>query len=220
MYYRAHYTILLFIIFLLGFNPLSAQFTAGIKTNYFLSFSKPSQIKYDDAHDFLTYELSFIEEDISPGYGLFISFQEDLFLLKLELAYRKTAQRFRYVNYQVYDDLRPKTTISETHSLVIPLLSGFSFQELQVSGGPVFDFVVGRNISFQDIEDLEQRHRDLRTGLCINMSYSIAQLQVELIYEKRFHGVGEQLYYRGEQKAFQASTSYIGIGLAYLISFN
>ena len=84
-----------------------AQLKVGAMASYHLSFNKSSEIKYDDQFDFLTYKVRFIEEDIAPVLGAFISYENKLVYVKGGLALRNINSRFSYIDYLNYDDLSP-----------------------------------------------------------------------------------------------------------------
>ena len=188
--------------------------------SYHLSFNKSSEIKYDDQFDFLTYKVRFIEEDIAPVLGAFISYENKLVYVKGGLALRNINSRFSYIDYLNYDDLSPKEVTKETRSILLPLEAGLRVENIKFGAGPTLAFHYSENKIFEGIDEFEERRRNFDSGFHINISYELNKLQFELMYEQRFHGVGDYFYYRGDQKAFQQASQYIGLSLAYVITVN
>jgi len=209
------------VIMILSINHKAhSQFRVGVKAAYYLSFNKSSEIKYDDALDFLTYKIKFIEEDVDPVLGVFASYQNDMVYVRADLAYRNIHTRFSYINYLTYGDLKPHDAIKETKSFLIPLEAGLVVENFKFGAGPSIVFHYTQNKIFESIPEFEERRRKIDTGFHLSFSYVINQLQIDLLYEQRFHGVGDYFYYRGDQKSFQQASQYISIGLSYILPIN
>ncbi len=197
-----------------------AQIQIGGRAALHLSFDRASTIRLDDELDFLTYELRFLEEDISPSFSLFAIAENERAFVRLELGYRQITSRFSYIDYRKFDNLQSIIVRREIKSLYMPALMGFKINDLKLSAGPVVSFHFQDDKALQAIEDLEERNRRFDSGYLIGVSYRLNSLMIDLFYEQRFHGTAEGLYYRGDNIPFKQSGRYLSIGLSYVLDLN
>ncbi|NNE26700.1 MAG: outer membrane beta-barrel protein [Saprospiraceae bacterium] len=196
--------------------PLAAQLYFGVKGTYSLAFTRPEEIKYDDAQDFLTYKLDFIEQDVSPGISAFAYFRNELLYLQGEIGYRRVKSRFRATSFINPADIESNNFIKETHYLLIPISAGVRIDRFKIGAGPVFGFIVDQNSIFQNEENFEERRRSLDGGFAFNFGLSLYRLHIDLSYEYQFYTVGDYFYYRADEKGFRNQAQFINLGLGFL----
>lgn len=192
----------------------------GIKSSLNLSFNKTSLVQLDDELDFLTYELSFVEEDLSPSLGVFGLFENDLVFVRCDILYRQAKSRFRHVDYRNHEDLSPKTSLRLTRYIVSPIQMGLRLENFRFGAGPIFSYKLSRNNAFTEIDYLVEREKKLQGGWHLGLGIELNRLMVEIQYEQRFHGVADGLYYRGNPHPFDQTSRYVNLGLIYLIPIN
>ncbi|NNL91393.1 MAG: hypothetical protein HKO66_04100 [Saprospiraceae bacterium] len=203
-------------IFSCAFSSVFSQIQVGVKANYTLSFDKSQEIKLDDELDFLTYKISFLEQDISPVISGFISYSNDLIFIQGELGYRRIQSRFLYTNFSSLDDVVPILETKRTNSIIVPFTAGLRMEGIKFGAGPIFSFVINENQIFKSIESFEERSKKLKTGFRVGVGIELYQLHFDLNFEQRFDGVAESFYYRGDNKGFNAQSQFISFGLGYL----
>ena len=181
-----------------------------------MAFTRPEVIKYDDAQDFLTYKVDFIEQDVSPGISAFAYYRNDLLYLQGEVGYRRVKSRFRTTNFINPLDIRMENFTKETHYLLVPLSAGVRFDRFKIGAGPVFGFIMDQNPIFIEEENFEERRRSLDGGFAFNFGLSLYRLHIDLSYEYQFYTVGDYFYYRADEKGFRNQAQFINLGLGFL----
>lgn len=194
--------------------------TIGVKASYFLSMSQARELAYDDTEDFLSHKIRFIEEDISPVPELFVSLSNDLAYLKVGLAYRRIQTRFSFRDFLDYDNTNYSPELKRSNTVLIPIEAGLKLKNMRFGAGPSLSFLVSENTVFESIGELEERRNMFTTGYHISFSITHNRLMFEILFEERFHGVAEYIYYRGDSQAFDQRAKYISLGLAYTLDFN
>ena len=208
---------LLFFFICLSAN---AQTSIGIKSSLYMSFNKSSEIQLDDELDFLTYELTFVEEDVSPSFGVFGIMENELLFLRMDIAYREIKSRFRYINYLNFQDLEPVKLEKRERSIIVPFQMGLKFDRFKFGAGPVLSYSFSEDTVLAQIESLEERNKKLTSGFVVGFSIKANNLIFDIQYEQRFHGAAEDIYYRGDKKSFDQASRYVGLGLAYVFELN
>ncbi len=206
---------ILCISFLIS-SAIDAQLYFGIKGSYSLPFARSQEIKYDDAQDFLTYKVKFIEQDVSPMLSVFSYYRNDKIYLQGELGYRRINTRFSSVNFLTPEDLTPNESIKKTSYLLIPLSAGLRFDRFKFGVGPVFGYIIGQNTIFEEIENFEERRRRMDMGFAFNFGITLYRLHIDLSYEYQFNSVGDYLYYRKDSKGFDNQAQFVNLGLGFL----
>jgi len=200
-------------IFLFSGVCSNAQLYYGIKGTYSLPFTRSQEIKYDDAKDFLTYKVRFIEQDVSPMISGFLYYRNDIMYLQGELGYREVKTRFSSIDYVNFDNEIPIESVKKTRYLHIPLTAGIRFNNFKFGAGPVFSYILQQNEIFKEIPNFEERRRKMESGFAFNFGIVLYRLHLDLSYEYQFAGVGEYLYYRLDSKGFKNQAQFINLGL-------
>jgi len=209
------------LFFLLaGVSTLPAQFSIGLKSSLYLSFNKSSEIKLDDELDFLTYKIRFLEEDVSPSFGLFAIAENNRVYLRMDLAFRQIKSNFNYVDYMDINKLDAVSVTKETKSFISPIQMGLRLGHLRLGAGPVISYSFSQTRGLDVIPDLEERNRSIQGGYHIALAFEVNHLLIDIQYESRFHGAAEGLYYRGDNKGFNQSSQYLNLGLSYLFNLS
>lgn len=222
-FYRYKYTIRLILglfIFLSNGESLKSQLTVGIKASYFLSMSQAQELSYDDTQDFLSHKIRFIEEDVSPVPELFASLSNERTYVKLGLAYRRIQTRFSFRDFLDYANTHYSPELKRSSTLLLPMEAGLKLKNMRFGAGPSLSFLVSENTVFESIRELEERRNMFTTGYHISFSITHNRLMFEILFEERFHGVAEYIYYRGDSQSFDQRAKYISLGLAYTLDFN
>ncbi|MBT8190271.1 MAG: hypothetical protein KJO29_07555 [Bacteroidia bacterium] len=207
--------ILIFIISASGIH-LSGQLYFGINASYSIPFTRSEEIKYDDAQDFLTYSLRFVELDVTPSLNTYIYYKNEIMYLQGGIGYRQIKTRFRSISYLEFGKQTPVETIKKTSYLMLPIHAGICFDRFKFGAGPVFGYIVDQNNIFEEIESFEERRRRLDTGFAFNFGITIYRFQLDLSYEYQFNSVGDYLYYRKDEKGFNNQAQFINLGLGLI----
>lgn len=208
---------LLICLILIAFSTeCYSQLYVGVKGTYSLSLTRSQEIKYDDAQDFLTYKVRFLEQDVSPSIQAFAYYRNDLIYVQGEVGYRSIKTRFTTTNFITLGQQTPVEHIKKTNYLIFPLSAGIRVANFKIGAGPVFSWIIGENPIFEEITDFEERRSNLETGFSFNFGMALYRLHIDLSYELKFNSVGDYLYYRQDYKGFDTTVQYINLGLGYL----
>lgn len=214
MSFKSSFTILAMLLFILP--EIGAQLYVGVKGTYSLPFARAQEIKYDDAQDFLTYKMKFVEQDVSPMMSVFAYYRNDIIYLQGEVGYRRVNTRFSSVNYLNPPDITTIETIKKTNYLLVPLSAGIRFDRFKFGVGPVFGFILSQNTIFEEIESFEERRRQMDAGFQFQFGITLYRLHIDLSYEYQFNSVGDYLYYRQDAKGFDSQAQFVNLGLGFL----
>ncbi len=208
------------IILCSSLNISWTQISISVSTSYFLSFNRGSEIKYDDQFDFLTYSVRFLEEDISPVFGVSCTVANDLVYVRGGIHLRQLKSRFRSINYLKFPDLTPQFLEKKSNTLLIPIEAGLRVDNFNIGAGPSIVWHYSTQSPFNQLPEFEERERKISGGYHISFNYELNKLQLEILYEQRFHGVAEDIYYRGDEKSFKQSSQYLGLMMSYRFELN
>lgn len=192
-----------------------AQFQAGVKAAYSLSFARSSFLLFEDSNDLLNYEIIFFEEDIRPMYGLMGYYEQGKVFVQMETMYKQTRSRFKAIDWSTPD----RTTYDETkvtHFLVVPCLAGYRLESFKLGMGPIFSFILDQNSLFDAIPEFTERRKNLETGVSMNVGLKVYRLHIDVNYELHFNKVADFVVFKRAQSGFAQSPGYFTLGISYL----
>jgi len=201
---------------LLFCSALSSQTYFGIKASYGLSFAKSETNKYDDAQDFLLYQVQLIDQDVYPGLSIFGYYRNDPIYVQAELTYRRTDINFSVIDVLMFDNLQAQRKTKRTDQLIFPVHGGIHLGNLKLGAGAYLAGIISENNVFQEFQFFEERRRSIETGFTVNMGLVFQRLQLEINYELQTGGVADYIYFRGDKKGFKQDTRFVNISLGFL----
>ncbi len=200
------------VVFILLSTLAQAQIRVGVKGTYSLPFNRYQEIKYDDWQDYLIYKVGFLEQDISPGFGVFGFYTNGLLFLQGEINYRNIKTRFRKTNY-ILDEIIEQNETKSTHYIVLPITAGLKFGNIKGGAGPIFSYIIKENSIFADLLYFEERREKFEAGFTFNFGIVFSNFHLDLTYEYHFAGVGEYFYFREDNWGFKDQPKYLTLGL-------
>lgn len=205
---------LLVCVYILCNSPLFSQIIYGPKVALTLSFAKTETLLFDDPFDYLLYEVFFIEEDVSPSFGMFAMFKDKNIFIQPEMLYYSTSSNFKYIDWE-----RPgapefaETKVS--HFLSFPIVAGVYLENFRFSVGPIFSFIIAENEVFKEFKYFEERREKLESGFSFSAGVSLLRLIIDFRYEFHFNKVADYFVFQSFQSGFAQSPGYLSMSLGY-----
>lgn len=195
-------------------SGVQSQFVYGPKTAITLSFAKTETLLFDDPFDYLLYEVFFIDEDVSPSFGLFGRISDKNLYLQFESLYFSTSSNFKYIDWETRDAPEYAET-KKTHFISFPITAGIYIDNFKFGVGPVFSFIVAQNEVFKSFKYFEERRKYLESGFSFNTGIKIYRLDVDFRYEIHFNRVADYFVFQSFQSGFGQSPGYLSMSLGY-----
>ncbi len=201
-------------VFFVSISSIFGQFVFGPKTALTLSFAKAETLLFDDPFDYLLYEVFFIDEDVSPSFGLFGRLMDDNLYLQTEVNYFTTSSNFKYINWE--ESTTPQFNETKTtHFLSLPVTAGIYIQNFKFGVGPIFSFILYENEIFKEFKYFKERRKYLESGFTFNAGVSFYRLDVDFRYEFHFNRVADYFVFQEFQSGFGQSPGYLSVILGY-----
>jgi len=195
----------------------TAQIRLGVKASLTVPFSKNQLIQYDDYQDFLVYEVTVLQQNISPEFGLIGFYSNDLLFLQTEAFYKKVETDFEIESYVLDDIVLPRER-KTTSYLTFPINAGVIINDTYKLGiGPVFSFIIDDTTILQNVSYFEEKQSKIEKGFSFSFGILVKRLHFDLRYESRFDGVAEDFYFRDARQGFRQRPGYLSFGVGLVL---
>ncbi len=193
-----------------------AQVQVGVKAAYSLSFAKQQTVIFDDTFDYITYEVTFLEEDVRPMFGLMTYYEQEKVFVQIEALYKQTRENYFTTDWRTIDQFKYNDT-KRTDFLIFPITAGYKLNNLKLGLGPVFYAIMQQSDVFTELENFEQRRKKMEAGFAFSVGLKLYRLHIDISYENHFNKVGDYVIYREIQSDFATNPAYMTLGLSYLL---
>ena len=208
---------ILVMIIACGVISVDGQVRLGVKAGLTVPFSKNKLIQYDDFQDFLAYEVTVLQQNVSPEVGIVAFYSNNLLFLQTEALFKRAETEFIIESF-IQDDTRLPRESKLTSYLTLPITAGVMINGTYKLGiGPVFSVILDDTTILNDVEYFEERQSKVEKGFSFSFGILVKRLHFDMRYETRFDGIAEDFYFRDARQGFKQRPGYLSFGVGLVL---
>lgn len=179
------------------------------------SMSRAETISLDDAQDFLSHKIRYLNDRYSPSPGMLIMYSYDPFYLKSGLQYRTRLRSFDYKDYTNLPPVKQNFEDQKTHQLLIPFELGITIQNISLGMGVSMLYSHHQIPLFSDLLPFEDRSHNIDCQGQFTAAIRFQNFRVSAQYAHAFSYIGQQFYYRQTPVEFRQKAHTLGLGISW-----
>jgi len=194
----------------------SSQFNYAVKVGYSTSLTETQLVRYDDAEDYVIYNITHKNILLTPNINVSMMYQDkksNLFV-QGDISYRQEHHVFE-IKSDILTDIRTFEEKKIHRFINIPFVGGFASEHFKFGLGPQVSFLISDNKAFDELLYFEEERKIFETAFIVQVGYMVSDFFVELNYEYHTNGAVDNIEHRGMQRGFGLVPKYLNLNVGW-----
>ena len=187
----------------------------GIKIAAGPVLARPELSLIGNESDYVVHEVKFKNSRLMRSIGLFAQKKAGYLFGQVDALYSNYGTSFDVKSFSTIEI--PDRVLSESfHYADIQIMGGLTSNGFRIGVGPVIHILAGHSTELNQLEQYEEKLRDISFGFSGGLGYDIGIFSFDMKYEKAFRTIGDHVWYGDRKSRFiQTPNSLIfSLGIA------